>query len=252
MAPLDLERIKKKAISESVAEQLRTAILGGEVAVGERLPPERELAPRFGTNRNTLREAIRSLEAQGLVVARQGDGVRVADFRSHGELSLLPDLLRVSDGAERSRIVGDVLLMRRRMAVEVARIAAERATDEAIAELEASMEKQRGHKGDLLMTLLTDLEVYQGMVDAADSVMASLLFATLNRLARACLELVPALLYVHPDYVSSMTEVVDAIARHDAERAGDALDELLRKTDAVLVSRLEGFPPVSRPTGGGS
>ena len=57
--PLDLTRIKKKAISESVADQLRLAILRGEVAVGERLPPERELAPRFGTNRNTLREAIR-------------------------------------------------------------------------------------------------------------------------------------------------------------------------------------------------
>ena len=74
--PLDLARIEKKAISESVAEQLRTAILRGEVQVGERLPPERELAPRFGTNRNTLREAIRSLEAQGLVVARQGGPFR--------------------------------------------------------------------------------------------------------------------------------------------------------------------------------
>ncbi len=103
--PLDLQRITKKAISESVAEQLRLQILRGEVKPGERLPPERELAPAFGTNRNTLREAIRSLETQGLVTVRQGDGVRVADFRTSGALSLLPDLLRISSGEERKRLV---------------------------------------------------------------------------------------------------------------------------------------------------
>ncbi|MEE2828827.1 MAG: GntR family transcriptional regulator [Myxococcota bacterium] len=242
MAPLDLERIKKKAISESVAEQLRMAILSGEVAVGERLPPERELAPRFGTNRNTLREAIRSLEAQGLVIARQGDGVRVTNFRNTGELSLLPDLLRVADREERDRMIEDVLLMRRRMAVDVARLAARRASPESVELLEAVMKKQEGHDGDLLLTLHTDLEVYQAMVDAADSVTGSLLFVTLNRLARACLELVPALLFVHPDYVGSMTRVVEAIANHDPDAAGDALDDLLRRTDEVLMKRLGDFP----------
>ena len=242
MPPLDLEQIKKKAISESVAEQLRMAILRGEVSVGERLPPERELAPRFGTNRNTLREAIRSLEAQGLVVARQGDGVRVADFRRVGELSLLPDLLRISDGEERTKMIGDVLLMRRTMAVEVARVAASRATDERLSELREVLDRQRANEGDLLRTLLTDLELYEAMVSAADSIMASLLFSTLNRLARACLELVPALLYVHPEYVASMGLVVAAIEEGEPDKAGRALSHLLEKTDAVLIERLRNFP----------
>jgi DNA-binding FadR family transcriptional regulator len=240
--PLDLERIKKKAISESVADQLRVAILRGEVGVGERLPPERELAPRFGTNRNTLREAIRSLEAQGLVVARQGDGVRVADFRRGGELSLLPDLLQIAEGEERNRMVGDILLMRRTMAVEVARIAASRATPEDIERLRAILEQQHSHEGDLLLTLLTDLELYEAMVLAANSVMASLLFSTINRLARACLELVPALLYVHPDYVPAMERVVEAIAKGESAAAGEALQDFLTRTDEVLMQRLEDFP----------
>lgn len=242
MPPLDLEQIKKKAISESVAEQLRTAILRGEVGVGERLPPERELAPRFGTNRNTLREAIRSLEAQGLVVARQGDGVRVSDFRTTGELALLPHLLRVSTGEERNQMIADVLLMRRTMAVEVAHIAASRATTEDVDRLRLLVAKQRGHDGDLLLTLLTDLEVYEAMVAAANSVMASLLFSTLNRLARACLELVPALLYVHPDYVESMNSVVEAIAEGNPAKAGDSVGDLLQRTDEVLMERMRSFP----------
>ena len=240
--PLDLTRIEKKAISESVAEQLRLAILRGEVAVGERLPPERQLAPRFGTNRNTLREAIRSLEAQGLVTVRQGDGVRVADFRNQGELSLLPDMLRVASRSERNDMLRDLLWMRRRMAVEVARMAAERGTEESIVELRRLLERQRKHEGDLLLMLQTDLELYRAMVGSAFSVIARLLFKTMAQLSRACLEQVPAFVFVHPQYMTNMTAVVEAIAAGDADGAAARLDEMLATTDRILLERLEQFP----------
>jgi len=237
--PLDLARIEKKAISESVAEQLRTAILRGEVKVGERLPPERELAPRFGTNRNTLREAIRSLEAQGLVIARQGDGVRVADFRNTGSISLLPDLIRVASAPERKEMLDDVLQMRRRMAVELAGLAAKRADKAQVQRLIDLLEVQRDNDGDLLLSLQTDLELYNAMVDAACSVVAKLMFTTLSRLSQACLEKVPALLYVHPDYLELMGRTIQAIEQGSPQAAEAALDELYRKTDAVLMTRLE-------------
>ena len=236
--PLDLERIKKKAISESVAEQLRMAILRGEVEVGERLPPERSLAPRFGTNRNTLREAIRSLEAQGLVVARQGDGVRVADFRTSGELSLLPDLLRVSSGAERNKMVEDVLLMRRRMASDLARLAAARGSDAQFDRLEALLEEQRAHEGDLLGTMQTDLKIYEALVDATDSLVPTLLFVTLRKLVMACLDLFPVMIYVHPKYVESMGGVIAFIRARDPDGAAGAMEAMLARTDGELLKRL--------------
>ncbi|MCO4769993.1 MAG: FadR family transcriptional regulator [Deltaproteobacteria bacterium] len=239
--PLDLARIEKKAISESVAEQLRLAILRGEVAIGERLPPERELAPRFGTNRNTLREAIRSLEAQGLVVARQGDGVRVADFRQTGELSLLPDLIRVASKDERNAMLTDVLLMRRRMAVEVAGLAANRATPEHIERLQSLMAQQIRNDGDILLTMQADLTLYQAMVAAAGSVVATLMFHSLGRLSQAFVERMPALLFVHPEYIERMGAAVDAIARGDAAAASAAVDELLTQTDNTLMQRVELF-----------
>ncbi len=239
--PLDLERIEKKAISESVAEQLRLAILRGEVAVGERLPPERKLAPALGTNRNTLREAIRSLETQGLVTVRQGDGVRVADFRNEGELSLLPDLLRVAPRPERNRMLEDLLHMRRKMAVEVARMAAVRATEEDIAGLRALIERQVRNDGDLLRMLQTDLEIYRALVRTGFSVIGRLLFRTMAQLSQACLEQVPAFIYVHPEYLKNMSAVVEAIAAHDADAAGDALGAMLEATDAILLERIELF-----------
>ena len=70
-------------IAATIYRELRRQILHGELAPGERLPGERELAQRYDTNRNTLREAVRMLEQARLVTVRHGQGVTVADFRGH-------------------------------------------------------------------------------------------------------------------------------------------------------------------------
>ena len=58
--------------SSSIAEQIRAAIVGGRLGEGERLPPERELAEQFGVSRVTVRDALRALEAMGLIEVRVG------------------------------------------------------------------------------------------------------------------------------------------------------------------------------------
>src|SRR3954471_11593226 len=58
--------------SSAIAEQIRTAILTGRIKAGGRLSPERELAEQFGVSRVTVRDALRSLEASGLIEVRVG------------------------------------------------------------------------------------------------------------------------------------------------------------------------------------
>src|SRR6478736_3860754 len=58
--------------SSAIAEQIRTAILTGRVKAGDRLSPERELAEQFGVSRVTVRDALRSLEAMGLIEVKVG------------------------------------------------------------------------------------------------------------------------------------------------------------------------------------
>src|SRR3954454_1177452 len=58
--------------SSSIADQIRAAIVGGRLNQGERLPPERELAEQFGVSRVTVRDALRALEAMGLIEVRVG------------------------------------------------------------------------------------------------------------------------------------------------------------------------------------
>ncbi|MGH3832254.1 MAG: GntR family transcriptional regulator [Pseudonocardiaceae bacterium] len=65
--------------SRRIADAVRALITAGELAPGDKLPSERELARRFGTARNTAREAIRVLTEEALVTARHGSGVFVRE-----------------------------------------------------------------------------------------------------------------------------------------------------------------------------
>jgi GntR family transcriptional regulator, transcriptional repressor for pyruvate dehydrogenase complex len=58
--------------SSAIADQIRTAIVTGRLQEGARLSPERELAEQFGVSRVTVRDALRSLEAMGLIEVRVG------------------------------------------------------------------------------------------------------------------------------------------------------------------------------------
>jgi GntR family transcriptional regulator len=63
--------------TEVVADQLRKAILSGTYKLGSQLPPEKELVDVLGVSRTTLRESLRTLENQGLIIRRHGVGTFV-------------------------------------------------------------------------------------------------------------------------------------------------------------------------------
>src|SRR5688572_10569909 len=97
-------------IAAGIFLDLRRQILRGQLSAGERLPGERELASKYDTNRNTLREAVRKLEQARLVTVRHGQGVTVADFRKTGTMELLPPLLETAtEPMEVAHIVEDIL-----------------------------------------------------------------------------------------------------------------------------------------------
>jgi DNA-binding FadR family transcriptional regulator len=98
---------------EETVERLLQIIKLGAVAHGERLPPERELAPRLGVSRVTLREAIRALQQEGYVESRRGrSGGTFVTYRTPRPRS--GDLARVAEG--RVEQLTDALTYR--MAVE--------------------------------------------------------------------------------------------------------------------------------------
>ncbi len=64
--------VKTEKAAVVIAQQVREAVLSGKLAVGDRLPPERDLIKQFGYSRAVVREGLRLLEAEGLVVLQAG------------------------------------------------------------------------------------------------------------------------------------------------------------------------------------
>jgi GntR family transcriptional repressor for pyruvate dehydrogenase complex len=125
----------RRRLHESVAEQLRDAILDGRFAAGRKLPPERELAAEFQVNRTSVREAIKVLEGLGLVSVRQGDGATVRPL-TEASLSVLPFLIHRGGRTDR-QAVADVTEVLMPLFFEMARLAVDRVTSEHLRALRA-------------------------------------------------------------------------------------------------------------------
>lgn len=78
----------KASLSERIAAQIDHFIDGARLRAGDRLPPERDLAVRLGVSRPSLREALKTLEAQGRVQVRHGQGVFISEPSSHFHAAL--------------------------------------------------------------------------------------------------------------------------------------------------------------------
>jgi DNA-binding FadR family transcriptional regulator len=89
---MEFQEVDRKPLYLQVAEQIRDAILRGDLGSGERLPTERELSETFGVSRASVREALRSLQAHGLV-SGAGRIVPTRTIVTLGELDSLQDAI---------------------------------------------------------------------------------------------------------------------------------------------------------------
>lgn len=123
-----------------LADELRAEITSGRLQPGERLPPEPELCVKTGVSRSTVREALRLLASQHLIVTTRG--VTGGSFVAH------PDAQQLGDGLAtgftllaNSPAVGlaDLLELRRALEVPAAGLAAARRTEENLKEIRGAL-----------------------------------------------------------------------------------------------------------------
>ena len=107
---MPFQKIQTEKLSLAVVKQIELLILRGILRPGERLPPERELAERLGVSRPSLRDAISDLQEQGLLTARAGSGIYVAEVLGS---AFSPALIRLFGSHEEA--VSDYLSFRRDM-----------------------------------------------------------------------------------------------------------------------------------------
>src|SRR3954465_2652282 len=160
-APSKLPPSAPRTRGEAVVARLRRDILLGRFQPGDRLPPERELATRLQTNRNTLREALRILESENLVRARQGDGTIALACGSGGEINLLPWFLAEKTPAdERFGEMLTLLNLRSRLMDEALGRVVLCATVEDLDAVEAALDEVRRAPGGQEL-VAADVELYR-------------------------------------------------------------------------------------------
>ncbi len=126
-----LKPITPHTIADQVVDQLRRLIDAGEFKPGDRIPSERELAQQLGVGRPAVREALRELKSQGLIVSGRGaQGTTVASLRS----PQFSGSLISSSGQGAERII-ELMEVRSAIEIEAAGLAARRATLEDLRRL---------------------------------------------------------------------------------------------------------------------
>ena len=133
-----LKVIKKTRIHEEVFSQIHELIKQGRLKARDQLPSERELAETFKVSRTSVREALRALESQGLIVSRTGMGNFVVDLPVEALVGPLARML-----IDEKTALADVFELRKLIEPHIASLAAERATERDIAQLKKIVAKQK-------------------------------------------------------------------------------------------------------------
>lgn len=165
-------------LSDVVAAELENRILEGSLKAGDRLPSERELAVELGVSRPSLRGALQSLVAKGLLITRHGGGTFVTDSMQAAFTDPWQQMLK-----DHPDIRGDMLEFRHMLEGQAAQLAAERGTEEdfeRIRNCHEALERAFAEQ-DLDKCIKTDVEFHQAIAEASHNVMIGHLSSSLHK-----------------------------------------------------------------------
>jgi len=224
------DSLTSQTLSQRISRRLLSSILRGDIAPGNALPSEEELASQFNVSRPVVREAVKELAVLGLVESRQGRSTRVTSSDDWNQFA--PELLaaRTEVGAVDDFLL-ELLELRRLIETEAAALAAVRASAADIDRMAAQFERMASSVDDL-----------EGFTDADIAFHDALLAATGNHLLTRLIDMIGPILRVGRkislerradgtiDSQQGHRRVLEAVRAGDAEAARLAMREHLSWT----------------------
>ena len=234
----DIAPIKSTRIYEEIVRQVRALISEGRLKSGDQLPPERDLAAQFKVSRTSVREALRTLESLGLIEIRPGEGTFV---RGVSVESLIEPLAHVI--LSQREAVGELFEARRLLEPAIAGLAARRATQDDLQEMERILEEQAKEVAAGLTGLAQDAAFHA-------SIAASVRNRAITRIVNALMDLLTQSreeslqtpgrpTRSHQDH----RRILDAIRRRDAAGAQRAMLDHLNAVEALVMGGNGGDSP---------
>ncbi|MFN8466523.1 MAG: FadR/GntR family transcriptional regulator [Caldilineaceae bacterium] len=171
------QTVTKQRLVDRVVSDIQDLIVQGRLAVGVKLPPERELAELFGVSRTVIREAVRILVTKGLLESKHGIGTMVRQGTRDQLVEPLGWLLQRNDAT-----LDDLHEVRTILEVEIAAEAAARATAEDIAQLGQVVEHAASVRADPAAFAASDAEFHQLLAGILRNAMLSVLLDSIRAL----------------------------------------------------------------------
>jgi DNA-binding FadR family transcriptional regulator len=238
-----------KNVHGNTVDHLGTAIVAGRYGPGSTIPPEPLLCEELGVSRTVVREAIKSLIAKGLVTSGPKVGTRVLE--PHHWNWFDPDVVTWQSKVGLTReFLRDLQELRRVVEPAAVRMAAERATPEDIADIEAAyagMRKAVEEGGDYVTH---DLRFHQGLLKACHNRMLVQMSKALSALLRTSFEISTSRKDGPRNSLPLHRTVADAVAAHDpvnAERAILVLIDGAREDIETVLASRKRLPRLDEP-----
>lgn len=171
--------LHRDRLYEQVADQIQEMIVIESLRPGDRLPSERLLAERLGVSRTVIREAVRVLSERCLVAVKPGSGTYVQELSPSAAGASIGLYLRTRQSSNQYQDLNEV---RRTLEVEIAGLAADRATDEDIGALDTAIEGLTKFAEDEEHFTRYDLDFHSALATATHNELYSVLMAPITEL----------------------------------------------------------------------
>lgn len=225
--------IKTKKIWEEIVEQLKAMITNGELKPGDKLPSERDLAESLNVSRASVREALTTLEAIGILEIKPGEGTFIKQTSDAETFAPLALVLMVERNPE-----AQMMEVRRVLETEMASLAAQRATAENLNRIEESLSSMKSAK-NTRDAVDADLRFHFAIAEATQNTILLRLMNTIADLMHHSLRANREKLYSDPPtgqrILREHDAIFQAIRNHDPELARNAMLEHINKIEKGIV-----------------
>jgi DNA-binding FadR family transcriptional regulator len=223
-----LRPIRKESLKDVFVARFEDLILSGKVAIGEKLPSERELALRLGVSRPVVHEGLMDLVSKGLVSMKPRVGTVVNDYRREGSLAILTSLVNYHNGELDPKLFESLAEMRMLVEVETARLAALRRSDEHLEALkELLREEAEIGAAESRKIAELDFRFHHRIAMATGNFIYPLLLNSFRQIYTSLTKR----FFSDPEVLSVVfgfhAELVRAVRARDEEKAGEVMTRLL-------------------------
>ena len=217
----------KQKVYEIIIQKIQTEITAGILKAGEKLPPERELAVKYGVSRTSIREALRLLELSDFVEIRPGDGTFI---KTNEQQTIQQQLTSVALKTDQTTLY-EMLELRLILESQCAALAALRATGQDIEKIARTLEVMK-NTDDEEIGIQADLDFHMAIAAAANNSVLAQLISSFASHMRSTIEVTRKhRLSSKENFARTLEEhraIFIAISRGESDRAKVLMEDHIR------------------------